>query len=93
MIGDARHDRYEHALRTVIAEPNVDGIMVLLTPQAMTEAEATARVIVELDKISDKTIVTCFMGHSDVDAGVKILKEHNIPHYRFPEAAAGRSRP
>jgi len=61
----------------------------LLTPQAMTEAEATARVIVELDKISDKTIVTCFMGHSDVDAGVKILKEHNIPHYRFPEAAAG----
>ncbi|HPW76940.1 MAG: succinyl-CoA synthetase subunit alpha [Candidatus Omnitrophica bacterium ADurb.Bin292] len=89
VIGDARHDRYEHALRTVIAEPNVDGIMVLLTPQAMTEAEATARVIVELDKISDKTIVTCFMGHSDVDAGVKILKEHNIPHYRFPEAAAG----
>ncbi|HQB94777.1 MAG TPA: acetate--CoA ligase family protein [Candidatus Omnitrophota bacterium] len=88
IIGDAQHDRYEHALRTVIAEPNVDGVLVLLTPQAMTEAEATARVIVDLDKESDKTIVTCFMGHADVEAGVKVLREHNIPHYHFPEEAA-----
>jgi acetyltransferase len=89
VIGDARHDRYEHALRAVIAEPNVDGVLVLLTPQAMTEAEATAKVIVDLDKSSDKTIVTCFMGHADVEAGVKVLKENNIPHYHFPEEAAG----
>ena len=88
VIGDAQHDRYEHALRCVIAEPNVDGVMVLLTPQAMTEAEATAKVIVDVDKESDKTIVTCFMGHSDVDAGVKFLKEHMIPHCSFPEDSA-----
>ncbi|MFA5169014.1 MAG: CoA-binding protein, partial [Candidatus Omnitrophota bacterium] len=88
VIGDAQHDRYEHALRCVIAEPNVDGVMVLLTPQAMTEAEATAKVIVDVDKESDKTIVTCFMGHSDVDAGVKYLKEHMIPHCSFPEDSA-----
>ncbi len=88
VIGDAQHDRYEHALRSVIAEPNVDGVMVLLTPQAMTEAEATAKVIVELDKESDKTIVTCFMGHSDVEAGIKILKESMIPHCSFPEDSA-----
>ncbi len=88
VIGDAQHDRYEHALRSVIAEPNVDGVMVLLTPQAMTEAEATAKVIVEVDKESDKTIVACFMGHSDVEAGVKILKENMIPHCSFPEDSA-----
>ncbi|MFH1799381.1 MAG: acetate--CoA ligase alpha subunit [Candidatus Omnitrophota bacterium] len=88
VIGDAQHDRYEHALRCVIAEPNVDGVMVLLTPQAMTEAEATAKVIVEVDKESDKTIVACFMGHSDVEAGVAVLKEHQIPHYMFPEDPA-----
>ena len=88
VIGDAQHDRYDHALRTVIAEPNVDGVLVLLTPQAMTEAEATAKVIVDLDKESDKTIVTCFMGHSDVEAGVKVLKEHMIPHCSFPEDSA-----
>lgn len=87
-IGDAQHDRYEHALRCVIAEPNVDGVLVLLTPQAMTEAEATAKVIVDVDKESDKTIVTCFMGHADVEAGVKILKENHVPHYMFPEEAA-----
>lgn len=88
VIGDARSDRYEHALRCVIADPNVDGVMVLLTPQAMTEAEATAKIIVDVDKESDKTIVTCFMGHSDVEAGVKILKEHKIPHCAFPENSA-----
>ncbi len=88
VIGDAQHDRYEHALRCVIADPNVDGVLVLLTPQAMTEAEATAKVIVELDKSSDKTIVTCFMGHSDVASGVKVLKENQLPHYMFPEEAA-----
>lgn len=88
VIGDAQHDRYEHALRTVIAEPNVDAVLVLLTPQAMTEAEATAKIIVEVDKESDKTIVTCFMGHSDVEAGVKVLKDKQIPFYGFPEDAA-----
>ncbi len=88
VIGDAQHDRYEHALRSVIAEPNVDGVLVLLTPQAMTEAEATAKIIVDVDKGSDKTIVTCFMGHADVEAGIKILKESHIPHYAFPEEAA-----
>ncbi len=88
VIGDARSDRYAHALRCVIHDPNVDGVLVLLTPQAMTEAEATANVIVEVDKESDKTIVTCFMGHSDVEAGVKVLKEHMIPHCSFPENSA-----
>jgi acetyltransferase len=88
VIGDARSDRYEHALRCVIHDPNVDGVMVLLTPQAMTEAEATAKVIINVDKESDKTIVTCFMGHSDVEAGVKVLKEHMIPHCSFPENSA-----
>lgn len=88
VIGDARSDRYEHALRCVIHDPNVDGVLVLLTPQAMTEAGPTANVIVDVDKESDKTIVTCFMGHSDVEAGVKILKQHMIPHCSFPENSA-----
>ncbi|MFH0986267.1 MAG: acetate--CoA ligase family protein [Candidatus Omnitrophota bacterium] len=88
VIGDAQHDRYEHALRSVIAEPNVDGVMVLLTPQAMTEAEATAKVIVDVDKESHKTIVACFMGHADVEAGVKVLKENMIPQCSFPEDSA-----
>ncbi len=88
VIGDAQHDRYDHALRCVMADPNVDGVMVLLSPQAMTEAEATAKVIVDIAKEFDKTIVTCFMGHADVEAGIKVLKENLIPHCSFPEDSA-----
>ncbi len=88
VIGDARSDRYEHALEIVLQDENVDGVLVLLTPQAMTDAEATARAIAKLDKNSDKTIVTCFMGHSNVKAGVRILKENGIPHCSFPENSA-----
>ncbi len=88
VIGDARHERYEAALQAVAHDPNVDGIIVILTPQAMTDIEDIAKVIVSLDKQTDKTILTCFMGIVDVSPGVKILEENHIPHYSFPEDAA-----
>ncbi len=48
VLGDARADRYRFALETVAADPNVDGMLVVLTPQAMTEIEATAQAVGEL---------------------------------------------
>lgn len=46
VLGDAKADRYEQTLRAVAADPNVDNVMVILTPQSMTEIEATATAIV-----------------------------------------------
>lgn len=88
VIGDAHADRYEKALKYIAADPNVDGLIIILTPQAMTDIEKTAEVIVELNRNTNKTILASFMGLADVAKGIKILEEHKIPHYPFPGEAA-----
>ncbi|MDA8165429.1 MAG: acetate--CoA ligase family protein [Desulfobacteraceae bacterium] len=88
VIGDARMDRYRDALEAVLADGNVDGVIFILTPQSMTEIEATARVIPDLARQSGKPVIASFMGLMDVSPGVEILEANRIPHYHFPETAA-----
>ncbi|MDK9708022.1 MAG: acetate--CoA ligase family protein [Desulforhopalus sp.] len=88
VIGDAAQDRYENALSTVIKDEGVDGALVILTPQSMTNAIGTAEAIVRIASRSYKPILCCFMGIIDVSAGVKHLQESGVPVYRFPESAA-----
>ena len=88
VIGDAAQDRYENALAAVIKDEGVDGALVILTPQSMTNAMGTAQAIVRIANRSHKPILCCFMGIIDVSAGVKYLQEHGVPVYRFPENAA-----
>ncbi|HSR36284.1 MAG TPA: acetate--CoA ligase family protein, partial [Desulfurivibrionaceae bacterium] len=88
VIGDARSDRYQAALETVLNDENVDGVIFILTPQSMTEIEETAAIIPALAKKSGKPVVASFMGLMDVSRGIEILEQHQIPHYHFPEAAA-----
>jgi acetyltransferase len=88
VIGDAPSDRYEQALSAVIKDEGVDGALVILTPQSMTNALGTAEAIVRVARRSPKPILCCFMGVVDVSAGVKYLQEHGYPVYKFPEDAA-----
>ncbi|WP_419655846.1 SucD3: succinyl-CoA ligase, subunit alpha [Desulfosarcina variabilis str. Montpellier] len=88
VIGDAAQDRYENALTAVIRDEGVDGALVILTPQSMTNAIGTAEAIVRIARRSHKPILCCFMGIIDVSAGVKYLQEKGVPVYRFPESAA-----
>ena len=88
IIGDAAQDRYENALTAVIRDQGVDGALVILTPQSMTNALETAKVIVQIARRSHKPILCCFMGIVDVSAGVKHLQENGVPVFRFPENAA-----
>lgn len=88
VLGDARGDRYRFALESVSKDPNVDGIMVVLTPQAMTEIEDTARAVGELSQEIDKPILACFMGEAKVEPGIKILREYDVPNFSFPERAS-----
>ena len=88
VIGDASRDRYENALGAVIRDEGVDGALVILTPQSMTNSLGTAEAIVRIAERTTKPILCCFMGIVDVSAGVKFLQERGIPVYRFPEHAA-----
>ncbi len=88
VIGDAAQDRYENALDAVIKDENVDGALVILTPQSMTNVLGTAQAIVKIARRSSKPILCVFMGVIDVSAGVKYLQEYGIPVFNFPENAA-----
>ncbi len=88
VIGDAAFDRYENALAAVINDDGVDGALVILTPQSMTDVEGTAKAIVKIARRSSKPVLSCFMGIVDVSAGVKYLQEYGYPVYKFPENAA-----
>lgn len=88
VIGDAASDRYENALCAVIKDENVDGALVILTPQSMTDAIGTAEAVVKIAKKTTKPIVCSFMGIFDVSEGVEYLNKHHIPTYKFPENAA-----
>ena len=88
IIGDASMERYEKALDAVIKDENVDGAMVILTPQSMTDVTGTAEAVVKIAERTSKPVVCSFMGIFDVSKGVKILQQHHIPTYAFPENAA-----
>ncbi len=88
VLGDALANRYEFAIDVVMDDPNVDAILVLLTPQAMTEAVATAEAIVKVTgQKPGKPVLACFLGAAKVRDGVSILRKGGIPQYESPESA------
>jgi acetyltransferase len=88
VIGDAARDRYEKTLATVLSDPGVDSVLIILTPQSMTDVMGTAEAIVTIAGTAIKPIVCAFMGVVDVSDGVKHLQKHHVPVYPFPESAA-----
>ncbi|MFO7535214.1 MAG: acetate--CoA ligase family protein [Kiritimatiellia bacterium] len=89
VLGDALADRYEFAIDTVLDDPGVDIVLVLLTPQAMTQATQTAQAMAHVIKSKKikKPLLACFMGASKVAEGLTILRENCIPQYESPETA------
>ncbi|MDR3011814.1 MAG: acetate--CoA ligase family protein [Chitinispirillales bacterium] len=88
VLGDATSDMYGKAMDIVIECPNVDSMMVVLTPQKMTDEDNVALKIVELSKKYKKPIFACFMGAGSITKGVQILRDNKIPQYGVPERAA-----
>ncbi|MCK4293023.1 MAG: acetate--CoA ligase family protein [Planctomycetes bacterium] len=88
VLGDALADRYEFALDVVLDDPDVDVVLVLLTPQAMTESAATAEAIVKVSRRKPtKPVLACFLGAAKVEEGVKVLRLGGVPQYDSPESA------
>jgi acetyl coenzyme A synthetase (ADP forming)-like protein len=88
VLGDALADRYEFALSAVLDDENVDMVLVLLTPQAMTQPAETANVLVKVaSHKKDKPILACFLGAKKVDDAKRILRQGGIPTYESPESS------
>lgn len=85
VIGDADDKRYRIAVSTLLKDPNVNGLVVILTPQSNSKIKETADVLV--DNRDDKAIFTSFIGGELVEKGLKVLQENKIPNYLFPERA------
>jgi len=88
VLGDARPERYKHALEALMEDEGVDGVLCIVTPQAMTESDEVAEVIVEISKKYNKPILCCFMGGELMEKGIRILRDNGIPNYSDPERAA-----
>jgi acetyltransferase len=92
VLGDASAGLYQFALETVLADPGVDGVIVLATPQAMTDVAAIADVVRKIKKGTDKPVLPGFMGGVEVEKGVRQLEQDRLLNYDDPERAANTMR-
>jgi acetyltransferase len=87
VLGDANSKRIEKAARTVLADRSVDAVLAIVTPQAMTNPTATARVLGKLAAESRKPLLAAWLGGRAMREGLPILAEAGIPAYPTPEQA------
>lgn len=87
IIGDAPPERYEQALDICLKDPGVDGAIVILTPQAMTNPTEVAKAVLESAAKTSKPIMTSWMGGKQVEAARKLLREARLPDFRTLENA------
>ncbi|MFW6244805.1 MAG: acetate--CoA ligase family protein, partial [Fibrobacterota bacterium] len=88
VLGDATSDMYGKAMEIVLESGSVDSMIVVLTPQKMTDEDNVAKKIIELSKKYKKPVFSCFMGAESVKEGVELLRDNKIPQYPVPERAA-----
>ncbi|MFC1755858.1 acetate--CoA ligase family protein [Patescibacteria group bacterium] len=87
VLGDALADRFSESLDAVLQTDTVDALIVILTPQIMTQIGDTAETIGEMSKKHNKPILCAFIGGKLISEGEKILNQYKIPSFRYPERA------
>jgi acetyltransferase len=88
ILGDAGPERYSKAVQIVADDPNNDGLLVILTPQAMTDPSGTAEQLKPFAQLPGKPVLASWMGGSEVEPGQRILNDAGIPTYKYPDMAA-----
>ncbi len=87
IIGDAQADRYHHAVKACLEDPNVDGVLTILTPQAMTKPLEAANTVIELSNQYSKPLLACWMGGTQVEESRTAFNHARKPNFRTPEPA------
>jgi acetyltransferase len=88
ILGDADPERYAKALEIAAHDPNSDGLLVILTPQAMTDPTLTAEQLKRYATTTGKPILASWMGGAEVESGTRILNRATIPTFPYPDTAA-----
>ncbi|KXS32330.1 MAG: CoA-binding domain protein [Candidatus Gallionella acididurans] len=87
IIGDAQADRYHYAVKACLEDQNVDGVLAILTPQAMTKPLESAQALIALSNTYSKPLLTCWMGETQVAPAREAFAQAHKPHFRTPEPA------
>ncbi len=87
VLGDAPPDRFATATKIVLEDPDVDAVLVILTPQAMTNPSATALEVTKLTEHTTKPIMAAWLGGQSMREGISIFNKHGIATYDTPEGA------
>lgn len=87
VLGDARSKRITKAVKIVLDDKNVDAVLVILTPQAMTNPDQTAKALGEISANTKKPVLASWLGGRNMSGGIRILNDSGIPNYKTPEQA------
>jgi acetyltransferase len=87
IVGDADPARYAAAYQACLDDNDIDGVMTILTPQAMTDPTQAARTLIDMARQTDKPLVTCWMGEEQVREARLLFKGAGVPTFRTPEPA------
>lgn len=87
ILGDAPAGRYQRALKIIASDRDVASVIVILTPQAVTEINGTAAAVADLAASSPKPVAAVFIGQEDVGTGIEELRHQGVPNFPFPERA------
>lgn len=89
VVGDAKADRYENALRVICESKEYKNVLVLLTPQMVTDSKGTAEAVVKLSKeFKDVNIFTAFIGGHRITEGLEVLAQNHIVNFDDSDMAA-----
>jgi acetyltransferase len=86
ILGDAPPQRYQESVSICLKDTSVDGVMVILTPQAMTEPTEAARAVEKVARKSPKPVLACWMGERQVAEAWSLFSSKKVPGFRTPEA-------
>lgn len=87
ILGDATSERYKQSLDICLKDENIDGVLAILTPQAMTNPTEVAQFIIDGAKNSKKPVLAAWTGGAKVEEGRKLFANSNVAHFNTPEVA------
>ncbi len=87
LLGDAPESRYRIAINACLDDPGVDGVLVMLSPQGMTDPLACAQAVIDANNANNKPVLACWMGVQQVEAANRLFSKHHFPCFPNPESS------